>query len=122
MHRLSDITLAKYFTVFFRQFVGQSEQQLKNSEKFVQRKQSITLQDTDILASFDVLSVFTGIPLENTTANTFTELHRQTLGLIKRCPNNHNFLHVLVLPTEGRSVHTISPDAGGGRLASCETL
>jgi hypothetical protein len=28
----------------------------------------------------------------------------------------------LVLPTEGRSVHTISPDAGGGRLASCETL
>jgi len=74
MHRLSDINLAKYFAVLLRPFVGKSEHRMKNSEILVQRKQSITLQSTDILVSFDVVSVFTKIPLENTTTNTVTEI------------------------------------------------
>jgi hypothetical protein len=92
MHSLSDITLAKYLAVLFRPFVRQSKQQLKNSDTFVQRKQSITLQDTDILVRFDVVSVFTGISLEITTANTFTELHRQTLDLMKHVLTTTIFL------------------------------
>jgi hypothetical protein len=55
----------------------------------VQRKQSFTLQGTDILVSFDVVSVFTKIPLENTTTNTFTEILQADSRFHETCPNNH---------------------------------
>jgi hypothetical protein len=123
MHCLSDINLAKYLAVLLRPFVGQSEHHLKNSEKFVQRKQSITLQSTDILASFDVVSVFTMIPLENTTTNTFTEMSQADCISHETCPNNHVFSsRRLVLPTKGRSVHRISPGAGSGKRAEVVEL
>jgi len=123
MHRLSDINLAKYLAFLLRTFVGQSEHHLTNSEKFVQKKQSITLQSTDILASFDVDSVFTMIPLENTTTNTSTETSQADCISHETCPNNHVFSSCrLVLQTEGRSVHRISPGAGSGKRAEVVEL
>ena len=91
MHRLSNINLAKYLAVLLRPFVGQSEYQMKNSETFVQRKLSITLQGTDILVSFDVASVFTKIPLKNTITNTSTEISQAECKFHETCPNNNLF-------------------------------
>jgi len=108
-YRLSDINLAKYLAVLLRLFGGQFEYHLKNSELFVQRKQSITLQGTDILVSFDVVSVFTKIPSENTTTNTFTESSQTDCRFHGTCLNNYVFSSCrLVLPTEEWSVRGIS--------------
>jgi hypothetical protein len=46
--------------------VGQSEYHIKYSEAFVQKLQSIKLEETDILVSFDVISLFTKVPLDDT--------------------------------------------------------
>ena len=123
MHRLSDINLAKYLAVLLRPFVGQSEHHIKNSKTFVQRKQSITLQDTDILVSSDVVSVFQRFRLENTTTNTFTEISQADCRSHETCPNKHIFSSCrFVLPKEGRSVHRISPGAGSGKRAEVVEL
>ena len=74
----------------------------------MQRKQSITLQGKNILVTFDVVSVFTKIPLENTTTNTSTQISQADCRFHETCPNNHIFSSCrLVLPTEERSVHRI---------------
>jgi hypothetical protein len=74
----------------------------------VQRKQSFTLQGTDILVSFDVVSVFTKVPLDNTTKNTSTEISQADSRFHETCPNNHIYYSCpLILPTEGRTVHRI---------------
>jgi hypothetical protein len=53
--------LAKYPAGLLGPFVRQSDHHIKNSEAFVQNLQSINLQETDILASFDVVSLFTKV-------------------------------------------------------------
>jgi len=74
----------------------------------VQRKQLITLQGMDILVSFDVVSVFTKIPLENITTNTSTEISQTDSRFHETCPNNHIYSSCrLVLPTEGLTVRRI---------------
>jgi hypothetical protein len=67
--------------------------------------------------------MFTKIPLENTTTNTFTEISQSDCRFHEACPNNHIFSSCqLVLPTEGRRVHRISLGAGSGKLVEVVEL
>jgi hypothetical protein len=85
--------LAKYLAGLLSPFVGQSDHHIKNSETFVQKLHSIRLQDTDILVSFDVVSLFTKVPLEDTLQVLSQHLHKQTLSLIRHVLTTTYFLY-----------------------------
>jgi hypothetical protein len=53
---------------------GNSETSIKNSDHFIQLLKPIELQDQDILVSFDVVSLFTNVPIEESLQIIKTEL------------------------------------------------
>jgi hypothetical protein len=58
--------LGKYLVGLLSPVVGQLVHHIINSRKFVQELYIINLQEPDILVSFDVVSLFTKVPLEDT--------------------------------------------------------
>jgi hypothetical protein len=56
--------LAGFLLRILRPLSGKSESYIKNSYHFVQLLKSVTIQATDILVSFDVVSMFTNIPVD----------------------------------------------------------
>ena len=57
--------LAKYLTGLLQPFVGGCEHHVRNSAQFVRCLKQIKLNTTDLLVSFDVESLFTRVPLED---------------------------------------------------------
>jgi hypothetical protein len=75
--------LVKYLTDQLRPLVGQSDCHIRNSEAFVQKLQSIKLQEMDILVSFNVVSLFTEVPLEETIQLLSVKFNKQTAYLFR---------------------------------------
>jgi hypothetical protein len=57
--------LAKYLTGILSPHVGCCEHHVKNSTDFIETLRTIRLEPGDIMVSFDVISLFTRIPLED---------------------------------------------------------
>jgi hypothetical protein len=83
--------LAKYLAGLLSLFVGQSNHHIKNSETFVQNLESSNLQETDILVSFDVVSLFTKVPLEDALQLLSQHLYKQTVSLIRHVLTTTHF-------------------------------
>ena len=58
--------LARYLTSCLQTLTENNFSNIKNSYHFIEILQGIRLQDNDILVSFDVTSLFTNIPIEET--------------------------------------------------------
>ena len=58
--------LAKYLTGILSPYVGLCAHHIKNSSEFVQTLSGIQLENTDLLVSLDVVSLFTRVPLADT--------------------------------------------------------
>ncbi len=58
--------LAKYLTPVLGKLVGKSECYIKNSVHFVERIRSLKLDPSNLLVSFDVVSLFTNVPVDDT--------------------------------------------------------
>ncbi len=56
--------LAKYLAEILKPVVGKSEHHVVNSKEFVTKMEQISLSENDILVSFDVVSLFTNVPVE----------------------------------------------------------
>ncbi len=56
--------LAKYLAEMLKPVVGKSEQHVVNSKEFVTEMEQIRVSENDILVSFDVVSLFTNVPVE----------------------------------------------------------
>jgi hypothetical protein len=56
--------LAGFIQTTLKPLAGNSEATVKNSDHFIQLLKPIELQDQDILVSFDVVSLFTNVPIE----------------------------------------------------------
>jgi hypothetical protein len=85
--------LAKYLAGLLSPLVGQLNSHIKNSEVFVQELKSIILQETDILVSFDVVSLFTKVPLEDTMQLLSQHLDEQMVVLVRHVLTTTNFLY-----------------------------
>jgi hypothetical protein len=85
--------LAKYLKDLLRPLVGQSDCHIRNSEAFVQKLQSIELQEMDILVSFDVVSLFTKLPLEDTIQLLSAKFNKQTVDLFRHVLTTKYFLY-----------------------------
>ena len=56
--------LAKFLAEILKPVVGISEHHVVNSKEFVTKMEHIRLSENDILVSFDVVSLFTNVPVE----------------------------------------------------------
>ncbi len=56
--------MAKYLAEILKPVVGKSEHHVVNSKEFVTKMEHIRLRENDILVSFDVVSLFTNVPVE----------------------------------------------------------
>jgi hypothetical protein len=85
-------TLAKYLTGILRLLVGQSDCHIKNSEAFVQKLQS-SCKKQDILVSFDVVLLFTKVPLDDTIQLLPAKFNKQTVYLFRYVLTTTYFLY-----------------------------
>ncbi|XP_060534544.1 uncharacterized protein LOC132706961 [Cylas formicarius] len=78
--------LAKHLTKLLEPLIGRTASHIKDSTQFIQKIKNITLSPKDILVSFDVVSLFTMVPVKETLdlisarfRNDVTELFRHCL-------------------------------------------
>jgi hypothetical protein len=78
--------LTKLLAGLLTSLVGHTEHHVKNSADFIQRLKCAIVKETDILISFDVVSLFTEVPLKETIQlleqqfeGGILDLFRQTL-------------------------------------------
>jgi hypothetical protein len=102
--------LAKYLASLLSQLVGHSDHRIRNSETFVQKLQSVCLKETDILVSFDVVSLFTKVPLDDTLQLLSRQFHKQTVDLIR------HMLTTTYFHLDGSFYHQINGVAVGSPL------
>ena len=77
--------LAGYLLKILRPFSGKSTSFIKNSYHFVQLLNSITPQATDILVSFDVINMFTNIPVDEALVVIGDELQKDYTLASRSC-------------------------------------
>jgi hypothetical protein len=68
--------LAGFIQTILKSLVGNSETSVKNSDHFIQLLKPTELQDQDIPVSFDVVSLFTNVPTEESPQIIKTKLDR----------------------------------------------
>ena len=56
--------LAKYLAEILKPFVGKSEHYVVNSKEFITKIEQTKLDEDEILVSFDVVSLFTNVPVD----------------------------------------------------------
>ena len=61
----STYNLAKYLTKILKEYVGHTSSFVKDSKDLIDKLQSIELQDSKELVSFDVSALFTSIPVNH---------------------------------------------------------
>jgi hypothetical protein len=64
--------------------VNLSEHHIRNSEDFMQKLHNINLQSTDILVNFDVVSVFTKVPLKDSLQQLGQHFETSTMYLFRQ--------------------------------------
>jgi hypothetical protein len=74
-------------------FVGHSSFHIRNSGTFIQKLSAVYLQETDILVSFEILSLFTKVSLEDTPWLLIQHFHDWTISLFKQVLTTTYFLY-----------------------------
>ncbi|XP_071449226.1 uncharacterized protein [Hetaerina americana] len=85
--------LARYLTGVLAPLVGSCEHHIKNSAEFVQTLKNIHLEDRDILVSFDVVSLFTKVPVKDTLLLLQAQFDQQTVELFRHVLTSTYFLY-----------------------------
>ena len=85
--------LAKYLARILKPFVGGTAHHVKNSYDFVKTVQQISINAEDILVSFDVKSLFTKVPLEDTLEELGKIFPHETKEMFKYVLTSTYFLY-----------------------------
>ncbi|XP_071439457.1 uncharacterized protein [Hetaerina americana] len=85
--------LAKHLTGILAPFVGSCEHHIKNSAEFVKTLRDIRLDNQDILASFDVISLFTKVPIKDTLLLLQARFDEKTVDLFRHVLTSTYFLY-----------------------------
>jgi hypothetical protein len=73
--------------------VGHFPSHIKYSEDFIHKLNTISLSESDILVSFDVVSHFTRVPLEDTLLLLKQHFHDQIIDLFKQVLTTTYFMY-----------------------------
>ncbi|XP_071440817.1 uncharacterized protein [Hetaerina americana] len=85
--------LAKHLTGILAPFVGSCEHHIKNSAELVKTLGNIRLDNQDILASFDVISLFTKVPIKDTLLLLQARFDEKTVDLFRHVLTSTYFLY-----------------------------
>jgi len=85
--------LVKHLTGLLNPLIGHAPSHIRNSEGFIQKLNTIRLQQSDILVSFNVVSLFTKVLLEDTLRLLLQHFHNQTISLFKQVLTTTYFLY-----------------------------
>ncbi|XP_011858392.1 PREDICTED: uncharacterized protein LOC105555949, partial [Vollenhovia emeryi] len=82
--------LARYLTKPLQKLTGLNDSHIRNSMDFVNRITKIKTEPNDILVSFDVVSLFTNVPVQDTLdiIRTSKEIPSTLFPLIEHCLNS----------------------------------
>jgi hypothetical protein len=82
---------SKYLAGLLRQFTGNSVHHVKKSVRFVQILESLRVHPEDIMVSFDVVSLFTNVPIVNSLQLLSHHFGEDVLALFKHVPTSTYF-------------------------------
>lgn len=84
--------MADHLAETFQPIAEQSQSHVKNSRHFIEL--GFDISSTDILVSFDIVSLLTNIPIDQTLSILDTKHHiiLDCLSLIKHCLSNNYFI------------------------------
>lgn len=77
--------LARHLAKSLKSHTNEAPSLVRNSKDFIEKIQNITLEEDDILVSFDVVSLFTKIPMNETLELVKNLLPNDHVELIKMC-------------------------------------
>ncbi|XP_070518872.1 uncharacterized protein [Cardiocondyla obscurior] len=85
--------LARYLTKPLQELVGLNDSHIMNARDFVSKITDIGLNNIDILVSFDVVSLFTNVPIQETIdiIKKFNNIPTNLFPLIEHCLTFINF-------------------------------
>jgi hypothetical protein len=89
--------------------VSHSAHHIINSKAFIQKLHTINLQEADILVSFDIASLLTKVPLEDTLQLLSEHVHNYTIALIRQVLTTAYFLYDGTFYDQSDSVAMGSP-------------
>jgi hypothetical protein len=85
--------LAKHLAEMQSPIVGLSKYHIRNSEDFMQELHNINLHSTYILVSFDVVSLFTNVPLKDTLQLLGQRSDTSTINMFQQALISTYFLY-----------------------------
>ena len=77
--------LAQYLAKKLRPLVGNTSSYIKDSTSFVQWARNLEMKDEDLMVSFDIVSLYTMIPIDEAIDVMKTITDRETIDLLKLC-------------------------------------
>ena len=75
--------LSKHLSRLFNQLVGKSAHHVKNSFHFIQILKTLKIKPGDLMVSFDVVSLFTKVPVEESLTLLSQHFNKEILSLYK---------------------------------------
>ncbi|XP_046387256.1 uncharacterized protein LOC124156642 [Ischnura elegans] len=85
--------LARHLTSLLSPFVGRCDHHVKNSADFVKTLKTIRIEEQDILVSFDVISLFTRVPISYTLKLLEARFDQKTVHLFQHVLSSTYFLY-----------------------------
>lgn len=80
--------LSCYLATKLQQFVGSTSSYIKDSVDFIEKFRTILIDENDLLVSFDVVSLFTNIPVLEALHLISQLVDQETLNPIQICLNS----------------------------------
>ena len=77
--------LAKHLTFLLQPYIGQTDTYVKDSTHFISKIKDLTLEENDRLVSFDVVSLFTKVPLNDAMGHIQQIFPEDISRLFKHC-------------------------------------
>ena len=77
--------LAKYLSSLLQPHIGQTDSYIKDSTHFISKIKDLVLEEDDLLLSFDVVSLFTKVPVKDTMERISEIFSEDISNLFKHC-------------------------------------
>jgi retron-type reverse transcriptase len=84
--------LSKYLANLLKPFVGQSTHHVKNSAAFINIVDSLKLETEDLMVSFDVVSLFTKVPISDSISLLKTLFSEDIVNLFEHVLTSTYFI------------------------------
>lgn len=101
--------LAQFLARKLRPLAGNNSSYIKDSASFVQWNENLEIKDEYLIVSFDIISLYTMIPLDEALDVMKSITDNETVELLKNCLQSSYFSFKGKMYTQTHGVATVSP-------------